>query len=79
MIKAGLGLAVMVAGAYAFVPVARTLIIATAPFLFFLLCPVSMLFMVKSMNSNSCRADREADASKVEASTRSEVPKRVDQ
>lgn len=76
MIKVALGLAVVVAGAYAFIPVARVLIIAAVPFLFFLVCPISMILMMKSMNSNSCRTDRAVDVAKLKTSVRSETPKR---
>lgn len=79
MIKVALGLGVVVAGAYVFVPVARVLIIAAAPFLFFLLCPISMFFMMKGMNSNSCGAKHEADVPNVKVPMRPEALKRAEQ
>ncbi len=51
MIKAALGLAVVIVAAYATFPAAREWIITSAPFLFFLLCPLMMLFMMMSMQS----------------------------
>jgi Protein of unknown function (DUF2933). len=51
MLKAGAGLAAVVAVAYATFPAARELITAWAPALFFLICPVMMLFMMKGMQS----------------------------
>lgn len=74
MIKVGLGLGALAAGAYVFIPAARVLILAAAPFLFFLLCPISMFFMMKSMNSNSCHTDREMDVPKVKTRPQSEAP-----
>lgn len=51
MIKAALGLAVVIAVAYATLPAAREWIAASAPFLFFLICPLMMAFMMKGMQS----------------------------
>ncbi|PLC48621.1 hypothetical protein CR159_17535 [Pollutimonas subterranea] len=51
MVKGGLGLAMVIAVAYAVLPAARELIIAVSPFLFFLICPLMMFFMMKGMQS----------------------------
>ena len=51
MLKAGLGLAVLIAVAYAALPDAREWITAASPFLFFLICPLMMFFMMKGMQS----------------------------
>ncbi len=51
MLKGGLGLAVLVALVYATLPTAREWIVAASPFLFFLICPLMMLFMMKGMQS----------------------------
>jgi hypothetical protein len=51
MLKAGLALAAVVAVVYAALPDAREWISAVAPSLFFLICPVMMLFMMKGMQS----------------------------
>ncbi|MGX5660873.1 DUF2933 domain-containing protein [Castellaniella ginsengisoli] len=51
MVKAALGLGVAIAVAYATMPAARGWILASVPFLFFLLCPLMMFFMMKGMQS----------------------------
>ncbi len=51
MLKAALGLAVAIAVAYATFPAAREWLTASAPFLFFLICPLMMFFMMKGMHS----------------------------
>lgn len=57
MLKGGLGLAALIAVAYAALPVAREWIAALSPFLFFLICPLMMLFMMKGMQS--CHNDND--------------------
>ncbi len=51
MLKAGLGLAAGVAVAYVALPAARELIVALAPLLLLLICPLMMFFMMKGMHS----------------------------
>ena len=51
MLKAGIGVAVVVAVAYATLPAARGLITAISPALFLLICPLMMLFMMRGMQS----------------------------
>ncbi|MFV0283417.1 MAG: DUF2933 domain-containing protein [Castellaniella sp.] len=51
MLKGGLGLALLIAVAYAALPIAREWIVSISPFLFFLICPLMMLFMMKGMQS----------------------------
>ncbi|TCT07066.1 DUF2933 domain-containing protein [Paralcaligenes ureilyticus] len=51
MMKTSLGLGVVIAVAYATLPVAREWIAVSAPFLFFLMCPLMMAFMMKAMPS----------------------------
>ncbi len=51
MLKTGLGLGIVIAVAYATLPAAREWIAASAPFLFFLICPLMMVFMMKGMHS----------------------------
>lgn len=51
MLKASLGLGVLIAVSYATLPEARVWIAASAPFLFLLICPVMMFFMMKGMQS----------------------------
>lgn len=62
MVKAGLGLAVLVAVTYAAMPGAREWIAAVSPFLFFLICPLMMFFMMKGMQS--CHGDNGSKKSK---------------
>ncbi|MEZ2743847.1 DUF2933 domain-containing protein [Halopseudomonas bauzanensis] len=57
MLKAGIWLAALVAGAYLVFPGARGWLLGMSPFLFFLLCPLMMIFMMKSMQS--CHADKQ--------------------
>ncbi len=52
MLKAGIWLAALVAGAYLVFPGARGWLLGMSPFLFFLLCPLMMIFMMKSMHSH---------------------------
>lgn len=61
MMKAALGLAVVVAVAYATLPAARGWITVSAPFLFFLICPLMMFFMMKGMQSG--HSDNESKTS----------------
>lgn len=51
MITTGTVLLVVLAAAYAAFPQFRTLVLSGGPFLLFLLCPLSMFFMMRSMNS----------------------------
>jgi len=51
MLRTGLGLAAVAAVGYMAFPAARDLILAISPFLFLLLCPLMMFFMMKTMHS----------------------------
>lgn len=62
MMKTGLGLGVVIAVAYATLPAAREWIAASAPFLFFLMCPLMMVFMMKGMQS--CEKEQSAEKDK---------------
>lgn len=55
MLKAGLGLAVVIAVVYAASPAVREWISTVSPFLFFLICPLMMVFMMKG--TQSCHND----------------------
>lgn len=57
MLKAGVGLAVGIAVAYAVIPAARELLVTVSPFLFLLICPLMMFFMMKGMQS--CHTESE--------------------
>lgn len=59
MLKAALGLAVAIAVAYATLPAARDWLAAGAPFLFFLICPLMMFFMMKGMHA--CDEDQKTE------------------
>jgi hypothetical protein len=53
MLKTAAALAVVAGLVYFTVPAAQALVLASAPILIALICPISMLFMMKMMNSNS--------------------------
>ena len=59
MLKGGLGLAVVIAVAYAALPAAREWITAISPSLFFLICPLMMFFMMKGMHA--CDEDQKTE------------------
>ena len=52
MVKMAVGLGVGLAVAYFALPAAQALVLASAPFLVVLICPVAMFFMMKGMNGN---------------------------
>jgi Protein of unknown function (DUF2933) len=52
MFTTGTVLLVVLAAAYAAFPQFRTLVLSGGPFLLFLLCPLSMFFMMKSMSAS---------------------------
>lgn len=51
MIKIMLGIALLLVAGYLLFPQLHDLIVAVAPFLVFLACPVMMYFMMKGMNA----------------------------
>ncbi|OGA98290.1 MAG: hypothetical protein A3E79_13755 [Burkholderiales bacterium RIFCSPHIGHO2_12_FULL_61_11] len=53
MLKIAVGLGVALAVAYFTLPAAQALILASAPILVALICPVAMLLMMKTMNGGS--------------------------
>lgn len=57
MIKVGVGIGAVLAVAYAMLPAFRALILASAPILLALICPLSMIFMMKSMNACNKESD----------------------
>jgi hypothetical protein len=64
MIATGTVLLVVLAAAYAAFPQFRTLVLSGGPFLLFLLCPLSMFFMMKSMShSKDDQASRPSETS----------------
>lgn len=64
MVKVGLAVSILLAIAYVTLPAARAFISAATPFLLFLICPLSMLFMMKSMKS--CDKGNEVKAEKIQ-------------
>ncbi|TAM04468.1 MAG: DUF2933 domain-containing protein [Pusillimonas sp.] len=52
MIKVAVALGLALAVAYFALPAAHAFILASAPLLVALICPVAMLFMMKGMNGN---------------------------
>ena len=77
MLKAGLGLAAVVAIAYAMFPAARGLITSLSPALFLLLCPLMMFFMMKGMQS--CHKEQETTQREAPAVPLSETSNIVDE
>lgn len=65
MIKTGIGIATVLAIAYFTLPAARALVTASAPILLALICPLSMIFMMKGMSS--CNKQQEEKAENPEA------------
>ena len=59
MLKAGLGLTVLIVVVYVAFPAVRQSTMALTPALFFLLCPLMMFFMMKVMQS-SCHEEQKS-------------------
>ena len=53
MVVTGVALLAALALAYTALPQFRTLVVSAGPYLLFLLCPLSMLFMMKGMHSSN--------------------------
>lgn len=65
MLKTAAGLAIVAGIVYFTVPAAQAFVLASAPLLVALICPISMLFMMRMMNSSSANArDAAGGASK---------------
>lgn len=67
MVKIAAGLGVALAVAYFALPAAHAFILASAPLLVALICPVAMLFMMKGMNENRKDESARPDESKAGA------------
>ena len=52
MLKTAIGLGIALAVAYFTLPAARTFILASAPILLALICPVAMLLMMRNINGS---------------------------
>jgi hypothetical protein len=57
MLFSGAGLLAAAAIAYAALPQFRSLVLGSVPSLLFLLCPLSMIFMTKGMNSHQAPSE----------------------
>lgn len=65
MLKTALGLGIALAVAYFTLPAAHAFILASVPILLVLVCPLSMLFMMKAMNGSAKDGGAKPDQSKV--------------
>lgn len=61
MIKIGAGIAIALGIAYFTLPGARALVVASAPILLSLICPLAMIFMMKNMNSGNKQQDEKSE------------------
>jgi len=73
MVVTGVALLVALALAYMALPQFRTLVVSAGPYLLFLLCPLSMLFMMKGMHSSK----DDHGPSTVEASRDQQPPSQI--
>lgn len=76
MMKLGVGIAAVALTAYILFPQFRDLIVALAPTLAFLICPLSMLLGMKMMSSQggqSCQSSAKAAEEKPAATAGNEV------
>lgn len=67
MIKIAVGLGAAVAIAYVAWPAARAFILASAPILLALSCPLAMVFMMKGMNSGKTEDGARLDEGRVKS------------
>ncbi len=65
LIKIAVGLGVALAVAYFALPASHPFILAAAPFLLFLVCPIAMIFMMKSMKGNTKDENARVEEGKV--------------
>ena len=70
-------LGIALTAAYFTVPAAQTFILASAPLLLFLICPLSMLFMMKAMNGSQKDDSEKTAESKAVPRTTDVGPDRV--
>lgn len=74
MVKMAVGLGAGLTVAYFALPAAHALILASAPFLVVLICPVAMFFMMKGMNGNKKDESAKPGESKAESGVRDAGP-----
>lgn len=67
MIKIAVGLGAALAAAYFAVPAAHALILASAPLLLALVCPIAMILMMKGMNGSKNDERSKLDESKMKS------------
>lgn len=74
MVKMAVWLGVGLAIAYFALPAAQSFILASAPVLVALICPVAMLFMMKGMNGNEKDESAKPGESKAKSGVRDADP-----
>ncbi|WP_332774925.1 DUF2933 domain-containing protein [Polaromonas sp.] len=74
MVKMALWLGVGLAVAYFALPAAQALILASAPILVALICPVAMFFMMKGMNGSKKDESAKPGESKAKSGVREADP-----
>ena len=79
VLKTAAGLVIALAVAYLAVPAAHAFILASAPVLVALICPVSMLFMMKAMHSKGNDTGTRADGCKAVAGLKAAAPGEVEE
>ncbi|RKF35749.1 DUF2933 domain-containing protein [Paraburkholderia fungorum] len=70
MLATGAGLLGVLAVAYIAFPQFQSLVLSLGPYLLFLLCPLSMLFMMKGMNSSRGHRDESGSSTARESERR---------
>ena len=76
MLTAGAVLLAALALAYVALPQFRALVLSAGPYLLFLLCPLSMMFMMKGMQSNNDRQVASSDTPRDRLPAEEAQPKR---
>ena len=76
MLTAGAIILAALALAYVALPQFRALLVSAGPYLLFLLCPLSMMFMMKGMQSNNDRQVASSDTPRERLTAEEAQPKR---
>ena len=76
MLTAGAIILAALALAYVALPQFRALVVSAGPYLLFLLCPLSMMFMMKGMQSNNDRQVASSDTTRERLPAEEAQPKR---
>ncbi len=77
MIKLAIGLGIALAVAYFTLPEAKAFILASAPILVALICPLAMLFMMKGMTANKKDGNAAPDAYKATSGAEKPTPTKL--